>query len=131
MRDSAEWMTIKIPSDRNGRRENCKVIITHAWSDEHGTDIAGVSGRALIEPPRLILVSAADDRHSQDDTLLHEILHHCWPKDVTTEEGIIRKLTPRLLVALRSVGFRFPDQPSEVKTLCRAVRRKYASLDGD
>ena len=85
-----------------------------------------LDGRTNVYTKRIYL-KHGQDPDNWEDTLLHEVLHACfeesgagtllhkWSKSFGQadyrEEKLIQKLTPVLLVALKSLGWEPPKEP--------------------
>jgi len=109
-----EWTKI---TDHSGKvisvhLSSCEIDPYHLEYDVEN-DLFTV-GRCDVEYAT-ILIDAAESTASQDEVLLHEMIHYALSDfsqlGVAQEEEIVEHLSPRLLAMLVSLGFRTPSRP--------------------
>lgn len=76
-------------------------VVKRVPPDPHTDGMCGYSKRTIYIHPDLPKAEIAE-------TFLHEVLHACLPETTwgaRVEEKMVRRLAPRLLTALRGIGW--------------------------
>lgn len=90
---------MKIPRKLKIKRSTWSVSIDDSIEEKYNA--VGLCKHSSKE----IVISPDQTRNEMEETLLHEILHACFPNDVCSdrlEEKIVNKLAPALLHVLKA-----------------------------